>query len=191
MKPYLGEIYSQRMKPTKFTKQQIFDLYNGLNAVGHLGGAKFAYAVARNISKLQPEIDALNKAYAASEDFVAYDKERAQLAESHATKVDGKPQKTVENGIAKYVIEDQEKFDKDLKVLQEKHKEAIDKRQKQLDDFQEILKEETEIELYAIPPEYIPENIKAQEMAGILLIIDESLSVNGRTPNLPETLQSN
>jgi len=180
------------MKSTKFTKQQIFDLYKGLNAVGHLRGAKFAYAIARNISKLQPEIDALNKAYATSDDFVVYDKERAKLAENHAIKVDGKPQKTIENGMAKYVIEDQEKFDKELKVLQEKHKEAVDKRQKQLEDFQEILKEETEIELYFISAEYIPEDIKAQEMAGILLIIDESLSsVNGQVPSLAETLQSN
>ena len=157
----------------KLSKQEILNLHGGLNAVESLGGAKFSYCIAKNLSKIKPEIEALQKAYLAKKEFVDYDKERQSLAQSHAVKVDGKPQTIIENGAEKYAIEDQNKFDAELKVLQEKHKTVIDERQKQLDDFTDILKEEVEIELSTLSPEYLPKDITAKQTSGILLIIEE------------------
>lgn len=155
----------------KLTKQGILDLNAALNSCGNLTGVKFAYAIARNKTKLKPEIEAMQEAYKASDSFLQYDKERIELAIKHAKKIDGKPQ--IENG--EYVIEDKEKFDNDLKLLRETHREAIEARGKQEKDFTELLKEEVEIDLYTIPPSYVPENISANQMTGIISIVQEEL----------------
>ena len=44
------------------TKQDIVELWQGLNKVRHLTGVKFAYAVAKNINILKPEVTALEEA---------------------------------------------------------------------------------------------------------------------------------
>ena len=163
----------------KLSKENLFNLYIALKDVGNLTGARFSYAVARNLSYLKSEAEALEKAHNPDADYVLYDKERAELAEKHAQKVDGKAQTTTENGIQKYVIEDQEQFDKDLTALQGVHKGATDKRQKQLDDFKGILKEVVEVQLHMIPAEYIPEDITAQQMANILTIVSDDNANKG------------
>lgn len=166
----------------KLSNQQILDLHQGLNATGNLEGARFSYAVARNIALLRAEVEALQKAYTPSSDFLQYNQERVELAKSHAVKIDGKEQTTIEDGMEKYVIADQAKFDEELTALQGKYQEAIDKRQKQLDDFSSLLKEETEVSLYTIPFEYVPENITAAVVSAILPIIAEP-AVEANTAN--------
>ena len=156
----------------KLTKQAILNLDSGLNAVGELGGAKFAYGVARNISNLKSEIEALQKAYAPKKDFLPYERKRATLATSNSVKVNGVPQKITENGIERFVIEDSPKFEAELKTLQKEYKQVVEERETQKKAFQEILKEEVEIELHTIPFECVPLAIKAKEMAGILLIVE-------------------
>jgi len=154
-------------------KQEALNLYNGLQAVSNLPGAKWAYAIARNIAKLEPEIKALQKAYTPSEEFVAYDKERLKLAQKYSIKEKGEP-KTIKVGITEeYLIDDKDKFNQELIKLQKKHKKIIDERQKQLDDFNEILKEEVEIDLYMIDSGYIPEEITPAQVSAIMAVINE------------------
>jgi len=105
----------------KLANEKLLDLAKGLNAVSKLGGAKFAYVVARNLTKVNSEISSLNTAFAPTEEYIAFDKERATLAESNAVKVDGKPKIEGDH----YIIEDQAKFDKELEVLKEKHKKKM------------------------------------------------------------------
>ena len=157
----------------KITKEKAVDLFKSLNDVGNLQGVKFAYAVARNISLLNSEVDAIQKAIEAHDDFRKYDEERVALAKKHAVKVDGKEK--VEDG--QYVVEDQEKFETEFKELQEKHKNALDVREKQKNDFKELLKEELEIDLFTIPVEYVPENITPAQMEGILLIVADAKAI--------------
>jgi hypothetical protein len=159
----------------KLTRHEIINFNSGLAAVGDLGGALFAYCVARNISQLKPEIEALQKAHAPTEEFIAYDKERSELAKKHAVKVKGEPQTKVVNGVQEYVIEDREKFNKEWDVLKKKHIEVIDKRAKQLKEIEEFLKQEVEIIIHKVSPKYIPEGITANQITGILPMIDDEL----------------
>lgn len=161
----------------KITKQQVLSLYEALIGVSHLSGAKFAYAVAKNLVKIKSEVEALEKAHLPFDDFKVYDVERIKLCEEYAIKVDGKPQMEMRDGTMVYKIEDQEAFDKALKELQAKHQDAYDKRQKQLEELNEMLKDEVEVDLHTILPEYIPQNITATQLADLMPMIDEVGSV--------------
>ena len=155
------------------TKQKVLNLWGGLQAVSELPGAKWAYGVARNIEKLRSEVEALQKAYTASEEFVAYENQRIELAQKYSIKKKGVPQTVKVGQTTEYLIADQDKFNQELIKLQKKYKKAIDERQKQIDDFNEILKEEVEIDLYKIFSDYIPEGITPAQLSVIMPVISE------------------
>lgn len=158
----------------KITKQEALDLYNGLQAVGNLPGAKWAYAVARNINILQPEINSLQKAYAINDKkYQEFNNKREELARKHAKKEDGKPKKINTGNKQEYILEDTKAFEKEFKKLKKEYKNAVEKREKQIEEFNEILKEKIEIDLYMINPDYIPEKITPAQVSNIMLIIDE------------------
>ncbi len=157
----------------RLTKQQVLDLNTGLEDVSHLPGAKWAYVIARNIALLKPEMEALQKAYAADSEYIEYDNERVKVVELHAVKENGKPQKETKNGVEQYVIDNEEKFDKAISQLQKKYEAAISSRKKQVQEFEEILKEETEINLFLVDPVNLPEAITPAQLSVILPIIKE------------------
>lgn len=155
------------------TKQEVLSLFNGLQAVSEFPGAKWAYGVAKNLAILKPEIEALQKAYSASEEFMAYESQRLELAQKYSVKENGNPKTIKTGGGEEYIIADRDKFSQELKKLQKKHKRAIEERQKQIGDFNEILKEEVEIDFYMISPDYIPEEITPAQLSAIMPIISE------------------
>jgi hypothetical protein len=132
------------------SKQQIADLYNGLRNAEHLPSAKFSYAVARNISRLTPLVKEIMSATTPSKEFVEYETQRRALIG------DGK-------------TEPKAALDK----LDAQHKEAIDARKKQVEEFEKSLAQEWEVDLYMIPSSYLPEEITAKQTTDILLIIQE------------------
>jgi hypothetical protein len=158
----------------KITNEGIVELHNGLMNVGNLTGVKFSYAVAKNINILKGEVESFRKAAMPTEIFQTYEKERFENASKHAEKgSDGKALKEVIDGIERFVIKNKEEFEKDYKAIREKHKEAIQKREVQLKEMDEIMDEEVEIEVFAIPVSYIPEEITAEQMSAILPVIKE------------------
>lgn len=161
----------------KLTRQDIIDLNNGLHAVGNLSGFKFAYAIARNINKLKSHMDEIREMHKVDLEYNSFEKERVKIAEEHAVTENGKPKTTMKNGTPGYIIKDQKGFDKDLEVLKEKYKDAIEAREKQKIALEKFLKESVEVDLYTIPTEYVPDAITAQQMVGVLPIVDEKLSL--------------
>ncbi len=157
----------------KITKQEALNLYNGLQGVSNLSGAKWAYAIAKNIAMLKPEIDALQKAYTAKNEFIEYERARLELAEKYSVKKDGKPETVNVGGIEEYLIADKDKFNQEFAKLQAKYKKAIDERKKQISDFNEILKEEVNIDFYTISPDYIPEEITPAQLSAIMAVVGD------------------
>jgi len=163
------------------TKGDNINLFNALSdkRLGQLVGAKFAYAVSRNLSLLQPEIDAIKKALEATDEFVKYDAERVKLAESHAKKdEDGKALK-VKNaqGLEEFVLEDKEAFEKAFEALKEEHKAVLDAREAQVKEQNDLLKTESTITLYKIALADVPNTITTEQMKSISEIVsDEVLS---------------
>lgn len=156
----------------KITNQEIVNLYQGLQLVASLTGAKFAYAIARNTEILEKELKSLRIAGRPSDEYMKYEEARGELAESHARKdKDGQPEKYKKDGLERFSIEDNAKFEADFTALRLEYKDVIISHKKQQKEFDELLLEETTVELYMIPKSYLPENINTKQMVGILPIV--------------------
>lgn len=152
----------------KYKRKQLLSLYQSLKSVGNLKGVKFAYAVSKNLQLLESEIKSINEAQKPSEKFQAYDKARVELAKKHAKTEEGKP--VVKNN--SYVIENEKAFNEELETLKTEHKEALDEREVQLNEFKELLKGEVEIELHKVKMDDVPADITVTQMEGIFAIIE-------------------
>src|SRR3990167_1646314 len=170
------------MENNKYTftnKGDNINLFNALSdkQLGQLSGAKFAYAVAKNLAILQPEINAIKKALEATDEFVKYDAERVKLAESHAKKgEDGKAVKvTNAQGVEEFTLEDKEAFEKAFEVLKEEHKAAINAREAQIKEQNDLLKTESTITLYKIALADVPNTITIEQMKQISEIVEDAI----------------
>jgi len=164
-------------KTIKLTKKQVIDLYQSLVSVGSLKGVQFAYAVAKNLSIIEPEIEAIRKANIPSDKFNEYDKKRIELAEKHSEKVNGKAEKIMKNGVEVYNVKDEAKFVEELKKLQSEYEVAITEREAQMKDIDKLLEEEIELLVHTVDIQHIPSDIQAKQMTDIFLMVDESKKV--------------
>lgn len=152
------------------TKQKIVDLAVALNKLTGLTGVSFSYAVAKNLNILKPEIESLQEAVKFSPEFKEFDEKRIALAIKYAKKNEvGQP--ATENGA--YILEDQEAFNKEFTPLKEEYKEALDKREEQLKEYEELLKKETKLELHKISLADVPKEISVEQMVSIYDIIEK------------------
>ena len=158
-----------------FKKKDLLDLFENLQKLSKLRGVKFSYAIAKNTVIVEREIVAIKESLNPSDDFVKYENERLELAKEHAEKDEkGKPKTVTENGRDIYVMKDKEKFNKAFEELKTKHKEALDKRQKQVDEYNKFLETEADIEFFKINLSEVPEDISVEQMQGIQLLIEDA-----------------
>jgi antirestriction protein len=135
-----------------------------------LKGVKFAYILSKNKAVIEPELNAVREASKVADNFNEFEKERIELNEKYAVKdKDGKPVIKEEN----YQISDKVAFDKELNKLKEKHKEAIEERENQVKEVDELQKEEIELELREIPLDIVPQDITVSQMDSLSLLIKE------------------
>lgn len=152
------------------TKQQAVELYQTLNGFGNLTGSRFAYAVAKNLNHLKSEIQALEAAVKPLPGFEAYDTARVELAKSHAQK-DEKGEPIVKGN--QFVIEDLDAFNKALEELKAEHKETLDIRQTQIDEYIKLLKEDAAITLHKVKLEDVPKEVTVNQMMAIQEFIEQ------------------
>jgi len=152
------------------TKQELLSLYLNLNKLGNLKGVKFSYGVSKNLALLSPEIESLNKVQEMSEEFKKFEEKRVELIKDYSKK-DESGKDIIENN--SYVVLDQKKWDKVFDKLKEDNKEVVKKREKQIEEYLELLKTESDIKLYKIKLADIPEDITTIQMNSIISIIIE------------------
>lgn len=151
-------------------KKEFVEIYRNLHQLGSLKGVRFSYFVNKNINIMKPEVEALDKALEADEGFNKFETERVELAKKHAKK-DKKGKPVIEdNG---FVLEDTKEFDKEFTTLKETHKESYAKREKQIEDYNNMLREEIKFEFHKIKIEDMPEDISTAQMNGIYDLIQE------------------
>lgn len=151
------------------TNKDKIRLYNSLSSL-NVKGVKFNYAVAKNISILEKDIEAFKKVLEPKESYTTYDKERAELAIKHSKKdKDGNPEVKDKN----YVIEDEAKFEKAFNTLKETHKEAIAEREAQVEEYNKLLDEDSSVELYMIPKEELSDDLSTQELLSVIQIVKD------------------
>jgi len=148
-------------------KRQIPDFRKKVYQLLDVKGEKFAYAVLKNKQKIdsayQVWAETANK-YAPTEEFLNYDKDRHDLAETMSKK-DEKGEPSVirdENGVERYDIEDKDAFEKSLELLREKYAEPIKGRETQIADYEKEMDEEYDVEFHIVSK--VPDTISAREL---------------------------
>jgi uncharacterized coiled-coil DUF342 family protein len=147
-------------------KSQIVELFKGLQQLKNLSGVKFAYAISKNISLLEKEIESLKASINPSEEFLKFEKERVDLAKKYAEKDENDSPKISTNpqGVQEYVIENKKAFNKEIEALRKKYKKTIEERQKQYEEYKELLDTESKVELYKIKIDDVPKEITVEQM---------------------------
>lgn len=136
----------------------------------------FNYAISATLSDAIKISEDIKKALVPTEEFSQLEKDLQGLREKHAEKdEEGKPKTvTFEGGMKQYVIVDAEKptspFGKAVAKLQEKYKEAIKKRDEQL-DF--ITKENEDFEPHKITVDQIPKGLSRAAMDAVFMITEK------------------
>jgi len=119
---------------------------------------KFSYWLAKNRKRIQPEIESLEEAIESSRRYKEYDTERARIAKFYADKDEnGKP--IIQNS-SYVVIEKLNEFNSELNILKEKYKDEVEKRDKQIEEYNNLLEEEIEFEGFKIKLEDLPDGIE-------------------------------
>lgn len=152
------------------TNNKVIELHKDLQGIKNLKGAKVNYAIARTLAALEPIILSFRKTLDPSEAYQKYDTLRAELAKKHAAK-DEKGKPVIEDNA--YKLENLEEFDKELDVLITEHKEAVDERKTQVDNFNKFLTEESDFQPFTFLFTDLPEDITTDQMNTLLPLIAE------------------
>lgn len=133
---------------TKFeaTNREFLSLYKGLESVKTMKGAKFAVLVGKNLKALKGLLDPLEQAALPSIEFQELSLKMQELIKE----------------------EDQES----IEALEAENTELIEERKKQLKDVEDLLDNTTEVELYPINEDQLPEDINAEQVENLLQIIE-------------------
>ena len=158
------------------TKGEAIRLFRNLNQLGNLSGVKFSYAVARNLNTLKGEIESIEKTLELPDKYKEFDAKRVELAEKHAEKDKaGKPKvEAGEGGLQQFVMgADNKKFEKEFEALKKEYKEAVALREKQIEEYTQLLVSKSEVVLHKLKLDDCPKEISAAQMAGIYEIVEE------------------
>lgn len=161
----------------ELTYQQVIELYAGLKNVTSLSGAKFSYAVLKNLKKLEKFIKDLDEANQVSDKFLEFDEKRMALIDKYGVKENGVLQthKVEKDGKSyeEYTLTDEKAFKADFKVLERQYLDVIEQRKQQLKQFNLMLSQKIEFEPHMIKPIDLPDQITAKQIDSILSIIEE------------------
>lgn len=156
----------------KTTKGKLFELQEALNNVSNLRGAKFVYAAAKNKRKIDTECEDISKVIEPTEEYKPILEKENELIMKHCLKdPEGNP---IPNNQGNFFVPPKNKnaFEADRNKLKAEYKEIFDKREKQVEDYKELLKDEIEIELHMVKEEDLPEDITAGQLTGIMDMVE-------------------
>ena len=157
------------MKITKRRKEFI-NLYQMLGYLGELTGARFTYTISKNKEILKNVVEEIQKKAEMHESYREYEKERVELNEKYTKRdKDGNPEVKDKN----YVIKDKVKFDEEVEKLKEKHKEAIEEREQQRKDVEELANKEITLDLKTIPLSIVPDKVTVDQMDVLSILIKD------------------
>jgi len=157
-----------------FEKGELKEKLAGLIIASGLKGKKLNYATSKNRDKLKKLVKRIDAQEKETPEYEAYNDARIALCLEHAKKTNGGSPVIVQDGDQKrYDMVDKGAFDKALEELREKHKPSIDEQNKLEKEYEEMLKEEIEIEVHMISLDIVPEDINGAQMDGIFWMIKE------------------
>lgn len=157
------------MKITK-SRKEFINLYQMLGYLGELTGARFTYTISKNKEILKNVVEEIQKTAEMHDNYREYEKERVELNEKYTKRdKDGNPEIKDKN----YVIKDKVKFDEEVEKLKEKHKEAIEEREQQRKDVEELANKEITLDLKTIPLSIVPDKVTVDQMDVLSILIKD------------------
>lgn len=174
----------------ELTRDEAMEMLYGLKEVdAPFMGGHFNYKVSKNIELLERIEKKLDKEKAPSMEFLKASDKRRQLNEKFADKDEnGECKKYVHKlpggrGVEKYVIpgidDPKSEYNKEMDAFNEKHKAIFEKREKQVEKFNNSLdnKEKVDIRMIVVTPstidDAIPKGLSRNAMNALSKMIEE------------------
>ena len=152
--------------------KDLITLNTALQEVSDIKGKDFAYAVFKNKSIIEKELEIFNQLQREPHpEFQNYEQERNILCITHSVKnEDGNPR--IQDN--RYEIDpvQQIDFQNEFEDLKEKYKEVISDMQQAENDYNEFLEKETSIDLIKIKFSDLPNDVNADFLEKIQWMID-------------------
>lgn len=130
-------------------------------------GAKYSYCLARNISKINAEINHLQETIVPSNEYLEYDKARVAMCEEFAEKNEDGTMKQAPNayGQLEYIIDTTTvEWDSAITNLKNKYQDVLEKRDQQIQAYNELLEMDSNIDFYMIDMNDVPSDIGIDAM---------------------------
>lgn len=157
----------------KLTKHDVIKLWNAIEACKEHKNTKFIYSTLRTKKLLADDVEVLTALASPSKKFKEYQKERVELCVKHSTKTAGGAPE-IENGEYVFSTSGRVVFSADLDKLKERFADWIEERGEQMDAYDTALKEEVDIDVHQVALMYVPEDLDASVLSGLLpLILEE------------------
>ena len=152
--------------------KDLITLNAALQEVSNIKGKDFAYAVFKNKSIVEKELEIFNKLQKEPHpEFQNYEQERNILCITHSIKNDdGNP--VIKNNRYEIDAVQQVDFQNEFEDLKEQYKEVIEDMQQAENDYNEFLEKETNIDLIKIKFSDLPDDVDAVFLGKIQWMID-------------------
>lgn len=154
------------------TNKDLITLNQILEQMNDVKGKKFAYAVLKNQSIIQKEIEYFEKLRQKEihPNFQEYEEKRKNLCELHSRKNENGEAITYQN---QYDIEDLDKFQTEFEDLKSEYPEVVEAVEQHRKEYEDFLNQESEVELVKVSLEEIPEEVDANILKYLQFIIKE------------------
>lgn len=127
----------------KILNSKLEELFYELYSLSEVPSLQFAEWLNDNLNLIEKETDKLFDLVKYTKEYTEFEDERIKLCEENAIKKDWKP--LIEEG--KYKFKNKSKFEKLVKELKNKYKEAIDIQEANYQEYKRLLDEEVELDL--------------------------------------------
>ena len=150
---------------------ELAELKVNMKKISNIKNTKFAYAIAKNMKKVDVELNKILELKNPLPEIKAFNDERIIICHKHAElDENGKP--IQDNG--RFSIADQESFMKEISALRLKYKETLDNQIKREEKLRKISMEEVKIKFYKIKLDDCPSDFDANLLMGIEPILSDS-----------------
>jgi len=158
----------------KIKNADLFRLQAGLRGVADLRGVKFAYACTKNLRRVAALCDDMRAGLKPTPAFAAYEKARMALAKKHATKDEnGETIAETVGAETRYQIAFPLLFEAELDSLTAEHAGAVAAHADAVAEFEALLLESSDVDIYTIAIELVPDDISAGQLEMIWEMIAE------------------
>ncbi|TSA25199.1 MAG: hypothetical protein D4R67_10625 [Bacteroidetes bacterium] len=165
------------MDKITISNSRLLDFNQALEAVKNFKGAKFGYAISRSLRSIDPFVKSLLDASRYSAEFSEFLQAREELGLPFAVTSDGNPLYDIYKGelFLQIIPEHSASFIKKYESLKKKYAKAIQDNETQQREYQDLLKQEVSIDVFAIDIDLLPEDISFGQAFRLLPMIQSKV----------------